>query len=75
MGVAINTMMANYLILYVILLPECKRARIINDSSPFFTIINSKHYIAASCTFCVSSITFSRKIESVSIKSFTVWQE
>lgn len=31
-------------------------------------------YIAASCTFWVSSITFSRKIESVSIKSFTVWQ-
>ncbi len=32
------------------------------------------HYIEASCTFCVSSITFSLNKLSVSIKSFTVWQ-
>jgi len=32
-------------------------------------------YIAANCTFCCNSITFSRKRLSVSIRSFTVWQE
>ncbi len=32
-------------------------------------------YMAANCTFCCSSITFSLNILSVSIKSFTVWQE
>jgi hypothetical protein len=34
-----------------------------------------KFYIAANCTFCCNSITFSRNKLSVSIRSFTVWQE
>jgi hypothetical protein len=34
-----------------------------------------ENYIAASCTFCCNSITLSRNVLSVSIRSFTVWQE
>jgi hypothetical protein len=32
-------------------------------------------YIAANCTFCCNSITLSRNVPSVSMRSFTVWQE
>jgi hypothetical protein len=34
-----------------------------------------RNYMAANWTFCCNSSTFSRKMPSVSIKSFTVWQE
>jgi hypothetical protein len=36
---------------------------------------NPQPHIAANCTFCCNSITFSRNKLSVSIRSFTVWQE
>ena len=37
--------------------------------------VAASDYIAANWTFCWSSITFSRKRLSVSIRSLTVWQE
>lgn len=41
-------------------------------SQPFCIRILISYYMAANCTFWVSSITFSLKMVSVSIKSFTV---
>ena len=40
-----------------------------------FKICCLYRYIAANCTFCCNSSTFSLNTPSVSIRSFTVWQE